>query len=77
MNGDLRAFDVVWRGWPHVHGIYAARSRGRAHYLAALSLADTTGRSVGRALAESRCVRAPEYDLAAIRLGREGPCRTP
>jgi hypothetical protein len=67
---DLRAYHIEAYG---IGAYFAAPTRARARYLAALQIEDAGwSKTVGQALVDMRCHRAPERDLAAFSRGYEG-----
>lgn len=64
----------VWRiTWKGITVLYAARSRGRARYLAALVLDEYWATPPSVSFAQMTCHRAPEVDFLAEASGLEGP----
>jgi len=67
------AWACTWAGLPGVTAYYKARSRGRARYLSALTIAECFGDTVGEALVRTRVLRAPLFDqCSTAEGGKEG-----
>ena len=63
MEGELKAFAVVWSGMPDETAHYAAETAGKARYLAFSSIRDYVARDVQ--FSQLKVKRVPNYDAIA------------